>query len=79
MSDENLLSTEDVSKMTGIPAGTLRYYRHSDQGPANFMLGGRRVVYRRADVQAWIDEQEQATRRGGGLIGAKKRAEKVTA
>jgi len=65
------LSTQQVEEETGIPAATLRYWRHADQGPASFTLGaapGRRgrVVYRRTEVERWIAEQEKATRRGGG-------------
>ena len=63
--DSDLISTKQVSGMTGLPCGTLRYYRHMDIGPASFTLG-RRVVYRRADVLRWISERENATRRGGG-------------
>lgn len=59
------LSTRQVAEMTGIPAATLRYWRHASVGPASFTLG-RRVVYRRTEVERWINEQEQATRRGGG-------------
>ena len=54
-----------ISDMTGVPAGTLRYWRHSNIGPASFTLG-RRVVYRRDEVLRWISQRESATRRGGG-------------
>ncbi|MGC2378728.1 MAG: helix-turn-helix domain-containing protein [Mycobacterium sp.] len=60
------LSTNQVSEQTGIPEATLRYWRHADQGPASFSLG-RRVVYRREEIDRWITEQEQATRRGGAV------------
>jgi predicted DNA-binding transcriptional regulator AlpA len=63
--DDELISTSAVSKLTGIPIGTLRYYRSTDQGPASFNLG-KRVVYRRSEIERWVAEQEQATRRGGG-------------
>lgn len=59
-----IIGTADVSKQTNIPAGTLRYYRSTNQGPASFTLG-RRVVYRQSDVDRWIAEQEKSTRRGG--------------
>ena len=36
------------------PVATLRYWRHLGTGPRSFRLG-RRVVYRRDDLQAWID------------------------
>jgi DNA-binding transcriptional MerR regulator len=45
-----------VAEMTGLPEATLRYWRHVGIGPPSARLG-RRVVYRRADVDAWIDEQ----------------------
>jgi hypothetical protein len=59
-----ILNTAQVSDQTGVPIGTLRYWRHAGQGPASFTLG-RRVVYRKAEVERWISAQEQATRRGG--------------
>lgn len=59
-----ILTTADVTAESGIAAATLRYWRHAGIGPASFKLG-RRVVYRREEVERWIAEQEQATRRGG--------------
>ncbi|BCO57180.1 helix-turn-helix domain-containing protein [Mycobacterium intracellulare subsp. intracellulare] len=58
------LYTPAVAALTGVDAATLRYWRHADTGPASFKLG-RRVVYRRSEVERWIAEQEAATRRGG--------------
>ncbi|HZH23253.1 MAG TPA: helix-turn-helix domain-containing protein [Geodermatophilus sp.] len=40
------------------PVATLRYWRHLGTGPHSFRLG-RRVVYRREDLHAWIDAQRQ--------------------
>jgi predicted DNA-binding transcriptional regulator AlpA len=61
----DIMCAREVSELTGVPLGTLRYWRHADLGPASFTLG-RRVVYRRSEVERWIAEQEAATRRGGG-------------
>jgi transposase-like protein len=67
MAADDLLFTQQVSKEYGFNPGTLRYWRHADQGPASFTLGPRgRVVYRRSEVERWLAEQEQSTRRGGG-------------
>jgi excisionase family DNA binding protein len=61
-----LMTTAEVSALLGIPVGTLRYYRSSGYGPASFRLGGR-IRYRRADVMAWVEDQERISRRGQGL------------
>jgi DNA-binding transcriptional MerR regulator len=61
-----LMTTEEVSNELGIPVGTLRYYRSSGCGPVSFRLAGR-VRYRRAEVMAWVGDQERSTRRGEGI------------
>jgi len=58
------LVTKRVSEEYGIPESTLRYYRHCATGPASFRMG-RRVVYRRAEIEKWISAQEAASIRGG--------------
>lgn len=67
MTVEELLHAKQVEQDYGINAGTLRFWRCTNQGPASFTLGRRgRVVYRRSEVERWIAEQEATTRRGGG-------------
>ncbi len=56
---DDLLLTDEVALMTRVPTATLRYFRHCGTGPASFRLG-RRVVYRRETVLAWLAQQEQA-------------------
>ncbi len=55
-SSPKLLRLPDVSELTGIPEATLRFWRHAGTGPRSAKFG-RRVVYREADVLAWIDRQ----------------------
>jgi predicted DNA-binding transcriptional regulator AlpA len=56
-----ILSLAEVSEMTGIPVDTLRYWRATESGgPASYRLG-RRVVYDRTAVVAWIDEKRGGT------------------
>ncbi|MDQ0094416.1 helix-turn-helix transcriptional regulator [Paeniglutamicibacter psychrophenolicus] len=50
-----LMTMAEVAEMTRIPENTLRYYRHKETGPKSAKIGGR-VMYRRADVDAWINE-----------------------
>ncbi|MDX1878211.1 helix-turn-helix domain-containing protein [Mycolicibacterium sp. 141076] len=67
MSVDDLLTTKQVCEQYPVfqPA-TMRFWRSANQGPASFTLGQRgRVVYRRSEIERWLAEQEQATRRGG--------------
>lgn len=50
----NLMTIPEVSELTRIPEATLRFYRHKGDGPKSAKIGGR-VMYRREDVEAWLD------------------------
>jgi len=52
-----LLDTDEAAKVMRLAAQTLRLYRHLGKGPRYFVMGGRKVFYRRDDVEAWINEQ----------------------
>jgi predicted DNA-binding transcriptional regulator AlpA len=60
------MSTREVSALTGLSESTLRYWRHcgGTEGPPSFVLGGKRVMYRRTAVMAWIAAQEEASKVG---------------
>jgi DNA-binding transcriptional MerR regulator len=49
-----LLSTKEVSDLTGVPENTLRYYKHKGLGPKCGKLGSR-VIYREQDVVDWVN------------------------
>lgn len=51
----DLMTIDEVSELTRIPEATLRWYRHKGTGPRSAKIGGR-VMFRRADVEAWLDE-----------------------
>ncbi|WP_166390258.1 helix-turn-helix transcriptional regulator [Nocardioides ochotonae] len=53
---EELLEIEQVASLTGIPANTWRYWRQKGVGPRSARLG-RRVKYRRSDIEEWIETQ----------------------
>lgn len=53
---DKLLRIDDVAEMTGISANTLRFWRHKGTGPPSAKFG-RRIVYREAEILAWIDAQ----------------------
>ena len=47
-------TTREASGATGIPAGTLNYWRHVGDGPT-YLKVGRRVFYDPATVWSWMD------------------------
>lgn len=49
----NFLTTAEVAEALRTPAETVRYWRHIGKGPASFKVG-RRVLYDRSDVEAFI-------------------------
>lgn len=51
-----LLTLQQVAERYNIEENTLRYWRAQGTGPKSARLG-RRVMYRRADVERWIDER----------------------
>ena len=54
-----LLTITEAAEVLRTPVATLRYWRHLGPGPRSFRLG-RRVLYRRDDIHAWIDARREA-------------------
>ena len=52
--EPELLTIAEAAQLLRTPVATLRYWRHRNAGPRSFRLG-RRVLYRRDDLRAWID------------------------
>jgi excisionase family DNA binding protein len=48
------LTTGEVAELLRTPAETVRYWRHLGKGPTSFKVG-RRVLYAREDVEAFIE------------------------
>ncbi len=60
-SASDLLTITEAAELLRAPVATLRYWRHLGTGPHSFRLG-RRVLYRRDDLRAWIDaRRDQGT------------------
>src|SRR3712207_1551690 len=57
--EPELLTITEAAEVLRTPVATLRYWRHLGTGPRSFRLG-RRVLYRRDDLQAWIDARREA-------------------
>ena len=54
MAEADLLTTAEVAKLCRISPETVRYWRFIGEGPPSAKVG-RRVLYRRTDVLAWLD------------------------
>lgn len=53
---DEILTTRDAARLTGVSEHTLAHWRcdESPDGPPWIRLGGRRVGYRRRDLQQWL-------------------------
>ena len=52
----------EIEKIFGIPKTSLANLRWSRRGPRFFKAGPRRVLYRVADVQEWIESRPILTK-----------------
>ncbi|GAA2534818.1 hypothetical protein GCM10010409_06070 [Mycolicibacterium diernhoferi] len=60
----DLLRTKQVTLQTGIPEGTLRWWRHCNEGPPSFKLGKKTVVYPADKLALWIASNEAVSTKG---------------
>ncbi|AII05169.1 helix-turn-helix transcriptional regulator [Rhodococcus opacus] len=56
---DEFLNAAQCEQLTGTPESTWRYWASIGAGPASFKLGRRRV-WRRSAILAWIAEQERS-------------------
>jgi excisionase family DNA binding protein len=55
MMSDNLMTVQDVAAYLGVPVATVYAWNSRGQGPRRYRLG-KHVRYRRADVDAWVDQ-----------------------
>lgn len=62
MSNTDNLDPRAASEYIGTPESTLRYWRstRNPDAPPSFNIG-RRVFYRRSDLEAWLQARYDAT------------------
>lgn len=53
------LTTAEVAAIVRAPEPTVRYWRHLGRGPKGTRVG-RRVLYKRSDVEMWLADLEAA-------------------
>lgn len=67
MNPNDLWTISETSINTRVPEGTLRFWRHQGRGPKSFRLGSTgRVMYKKSDVEAWLQAQYNAGVGGAG-------------
>jgi excisionase family DNA binding protein len=54
--DDRLLTMQEVAEFLGVPVATIYQWRHHGRGPRGIKVG-RHIRYRRADVDAWVEQQ----------------------
>ncbi len=57
--DVEYLTTEEVAAMCRTRPTTVKYWRHIGYGPPGAKVG-KRILYRRSDVQAWLESRFDA-------------------
>lgn len=60
-----LLTITEAADLLRAPVATLRYWRHLGTGPHSFRVG-RRVLYRRVDLEAWVAARHDVDGRRAG-------------
>jgi excisionase family DNA binding protein len=58
-----LLTLEEAADYLRKPVDTLRYWRKLGRGPKAAKVG-RTLLYRKAEIDRWVQEQEAASRAG---------------
>jgi excisionase family DNA binding protein len=58
--DERLWSEQEVAKYLAISLRTLQRWRAEGKGPPHLMMAGRYPRYRKAEVDAWLRQQEDS-------------------
>ena len=58
----DLLTPAELGELLRRPISSLSQWRHRKVGPA-YVRVGRRILYRRTEVDRWLRQQEQITER----------------
>lgn len=57
--DERLWSEQEVAMYLSISLRTLQRWRAEGKGPPHLMMAGRYPRYRKADVDAWLQQEQE--------------------
>lgn len=57
-----ILTTGQAAQMLGRPPATLRWWRHTGEGPRSFKMGKKAVAYKTSDVLSWLEAQYESSK-----------------
>lgn len=55
--EKKMLTTAEAAEYMNVATGTLRWWRHIGEGPKSFTLGTRKVLYRKVDIDNYLESQ----------------------
>lgn len=56
MEEPSFIPPREAAVLTGIPLGTLAAMRYEGSGPRYYKPSPRRVLYKKAELIAWIED-----------------------
>lgn len=62
------LRVAEAAERSGVPQGTLRYWRATGVGPPSYKIG-KSVFYDVDELDVWLDAQKSASLQVGGSVG----------
>lgn len=63
--DDEVLGIDEAARLARRAVSTMRRYRETGEGPPAYWQG-RRLVYRRSEVEAWLTRADALVPAGGG-------------
>jgi excisionase family DNA binding protein len=63
MGDHEFMTTPEVATLLRTKVPTVRSWRRLGTGPPYFRLNGKKVLYRRGEVEAWIRDHRDGDAR----------------
>ncbi|RUP03694.1 MAG: DNA-binding protein [Mycobacterium sp.] len=66
---DELIGAPEVAALMGVETGTVYTARHAGRGPVGWKRG-RRLVFRRSDVEAFLARERETSLRGQGVVSA---------
>lgn len=74
---DELLSAREVAELMNVALNTVYTMRHYGRGPASYRRG-KRLVFRRTEVEAFLARERETTLRGEGALHLDRRGPAVS-